>query len=302
MLPQNNPDGIRIAFDDHRLVANAGLILPATLALRLGLGLPQLVDRHLDLGNAPGRANTGDKMMTLVASALAGGDCKQSCMLTIGQIEREGYSQSTICRRLAGLMDRTSPPGNPLHLQLADLLVQAGDQGGVVPGLLVLAVAENAGGALHQSLLPGLNLPGMDFIPGGQLGHRLLALHRFQGLPLRRQGATLALKAGLCFLRPCDISCSFPTATAAFSLGVGLSLRHLSEIPGPPQLNPGDTYLDVPEHLRRYRSDIFDDKYVRLSFDGLSRTITAHIANDGYWYIHPRGEKRLGGQSRSFDN
>ena len=35
--------------------------------------MPQLVDRHLDLGRAPGRANTGDKMMTLVASALAGG-------------------------------------------------------------------------------------------------------------------------------------------------------------------------------------------------------------------------------------
>ena len=29
MLPQNNPDRIRIAFDDHRLVANAGLLLPA---------------------------------------------------------------------------------------------------------------------------------------------------------------------------------------------------------------------------------------------------------------------------------
>ena len=73
MLPRNHPDRIRIAFDDHRLVANAGLILPATLALRLGL--PQLVQQCLDLGNAPGRANTGDKMMTLVASALAGGDC-----------------------------------------------------------------------------------------------------------------------------------------------------------------------------------------------------------------------------------
>ena len=36
MLPQNKPDRIRILFDDHRLVANAGLILPATLALRLG--------------------------------------------------------------------------------------------------------------------------------------------------------------------------------------------------------------------------------------------------------------------------
>ena len=71
MLPRNHPDGIHIAFDDHRLVNNAGLILPATLALHLGL--PQLVDRHLDLGWAPGRANTGDKIMTLVASALAGG-------------------------------------------------------------------------------------------------------------------------------------------------------------------------------------------------------------------------------------
>ena len=70
MLPRNHPDRIQIAFDDHRLVANAGLILPATLALRLGL--PQLLRKHLDLGGAPGRANTGDKMMTLVASALAG--------------------------------------------------------------------------------------------------------------------------------------------------------------------------------------------------------------------------------------
>ena len=73
MLPRHHPDRIQIAFDDHRLVANAGLILPATLARRLGL--PELVHNHLDLGRAPGRSNTGDKMMTLVASALAGGDC-----------------------------------------------------------------------------------------------------------------------------------------------------------------------------------------------------------------------------------
>ena len=58
-------------------------------------------------------------------------------------------------------------------------------------------------------------------------------------------------------------------------------------------LKPGDTYLDVPEHLRRYRSDTFDDKYLRLSFDDLSRTITAHIAKDGYWYIHPREDRTL---------
>ena len=73
MLPLDHPDRIQITFDDHRLVANAGLILPTTLARHLGL--PQLVQECLDLGNAPGRANTGDKIMTLVASALAGGDC-----------------------------------------------------------------------------------------------------------------------------------------------------------------------------------------------------------------------------------
>ena len=73
MLPRNHPDRIQIAFDDHRLVANAGLLLPMTLAQHLGLR--ELVDHHLDLGSAPGRANTGDKMLTLVASALAGGDC-----------------------------------------------------------------------------------------------------------------------------------------------------------------------------------------------------------------------------------
>ena len=73
MLPRNHPDRIHVAFDDHRLVANAGLILPATLAQHLGLG--ELVDNHVDLGDAPGRANTGDKVMTLAASALAGGDC-----------------------------------------------------------------------------------------------------------------------------------------------------------------------------------------------------------------------------------
>ena len=73
MLPRNHLDRIQVTFDDHRLVDNAGLLLPATLALHLGLS--QLVQQCLDLGDAPGRANTGDKIMTLVASALAGGDC-----------------------------------------------------------------------------------------------------------------------------------------------------------------------------------------------------------------------------------
>ena len=39
MLPRNHSDRIEIAFDDHRLVAYAGLLLPATLARTPGLAI-----------------------------------------------------------------------------------------------------------------------------------------------------------------------------------------------------------------------------------------------------------------------
>ena len=52
-------------------------------------------------------------------------------------------------------------------------------------------------------------------------------------------------------------------------------------------------YSELPDELRRYRADIFDDKYKRLDEHGLSRTITAHIAKDGYWYIHPKDNRTL---------
>ena len=52
-------------------------------------------------------------------------------------------------------------------------------------------------------------------------------------------------------------------------------------------------YSDLPDELKRYRDDIFDDKYKRLDENDLSRTITAHIAKDGYWYIHPRDARTL---------
>jgi Transposase DDE domain group 1 len=66
-------DRVAVTFDDHRAVANAGLIGPATLAQHLGLR--ELFDEFVDLGGAPGRANVGLKAMTLIESALAGGDC-----------------------------------------------------------------------------------------------------------------------------------------------------------------------------------------------------------------------------------
>lgn len=58
-------------------------------------------------------------------------------------------------------------------------------------------------------------------------------------------------------------------------------------------LQEGQTYVDLPDHLRRYRSDIFTDKYKRLAWSQVSRSITAHIAKDGYWYIHPQQDRTL---------
>ena len=55
----------------------------------------------------------------------------------------------------------------------------------------------------------------------------------------------------------------------------------------------GGTYKDLPPRLQRYRTDIFTDKYKRLARDEVSRTITAHLAKDGYWYIHPISDRTL---------
>lgn len=58
-------------------------------------------------------------------------------------------------------------------------------------------------------------------------------------------------------------------------------------------MGPSTRYSDLPAELRRYRADTFDDKYKRHGKDELSRSITAHIAKDGYWYIHPVEERTL---------
>src|SRR5450759_4502455 len=73
MRSSHGLDRLGTAFDGTQLVADAGLLLPATLAAHLGL--KALVEAYLDLGDKPGRANVGDKLLTLVMSALAGGDC-----------------------------------------------------------------------------------------------------------------------------------------------------------------------------------------------------------------------------------
>jgi hypothetical protein len=73
MPSSHSPDGLAVAFDDDHAVANAGLLLPATLAERLGI--EAVVDQLVDLGTRPGHHRPGRKVLTLVHALVAGGDC-----------------------------------------------------------------------------------------------------------------------------------------------------------------------------------------------------------------------------------
>ena len=64
-------DGIRVSFDDPHLVANAGLLLTATLAVRLEL--EALVNTMVRLRGRVGGARPGRKVMTVVHAIVAGG-------------------------------------------------------------------------------------------------------------------------------------------------------------------------------------------------------------------------------------
>jgi len=58
-------------------------------------------------------------------------------------------------------------------------------------------------------------------------------------------------------------------------------------------LSPGGKYLDLPEFMRRYRWDIFDDKYKRLPWDKPAWTLTAHMRKDCLAYIHPKQNRSI---------
>jgi hypothetical protein len=78
------PDAAIVVFDDERAVANAGVLLPATLAGRLGI--EALVNDTVGLGDREGAANPGRKVMTLASAMALGADCIDDCdVLRSGQ-------------------------------------------------------------------------------------------------------------------------------------------------------------------------------------------------------------------------
>ncbi|MGI8429304.1 MAG: IS1380 family transposase [Solirubrobacteraceae bacterium] len=70
-------DGIDVVFDDERSVADAGVLLAATLAQRLGI--EALVDECVDLGRRVGYFRPGRKVLSLVHAMLLGADSIDDC-------------------------------------------------------------------------------------------------------------------------------------------------------------------------------------------------------------------------------
>jgi len=46
-------------------------------------------------------------------------------------------------------------------------------------------------------------------------------------------------------------------------------------------------YRDLAEAFKRYRDDVFPDKYRRLFWNQPAWTVTAHLSKDCYTHIHP---------------
>ena len=66
-------DSVQVKFDEQRLISDAGLMLTATLAQRLGI--EELVNESVWLDpKAPGAALPGRKVMSLLHGMLAGAD------------------------------------------------------------------------------------------------------------------------------------------------------------------------------------------------------------------------------------
>lgn len=52
-------------------------------------------------------------------------------------------------------------------------------------------------------------------------------------------------------------------------------------------MKQGGKYIDLPKRYKRYRDDIFDDKYRKLYWKRPSWCLTAHLSRDCYSHIHP---------------
>jgi Transposase DDE domain group 1 len=79
--------GLNVVFDDERVVSDAGIVLVATLAGRLGI--EDLAGRLVRLRRGPGAGNAGRKVVALLFAMLLGADSIDDCdVLRAGRTRR----------------------------------------------------------------------------------------------------------------------------------------------------------------------------------------------------------------------
>lgn len=122
-----------VMFDDDHAVANAGLLLTATLADRLGI--ERLADELVDLGDRPGAHRPGRKVMTLIQSIVAGGDCIDDVdVLRCGSTEKV-LGHKAMAPSTCGTFLRSFTFGHVRQLdRLAEAVMTRAWQAGAGPG------------------------------------------------------------------------------------------------------------------------------------------------------------------------
>ena len=132
-------DRIHATFDDDNLVANAGLVLPATLVERLDLEL--LINSTVRLDGRVGGAMPGRKVLTLMNTMLAGGS-----HIDHADMLRAGATESVVSHRVMapstlGTFLRSFTFGHVRQLEAVnDIVRQRAWAAGTTPGALVVDV------------------------------------------------------------------------------------------------------------------------------------------------------------------
>lgn len=127
-------DRVEVTFDGDRMVADAGLILPATLSQHLGV--EALVDELVSVGHRPGR-----KLLTVVHALLAGGDCIDDADILRSGATSEVVGHEVMAPSTIGTWLRSFTFGHVRQLDaLTERLLTAAWAAGAGPGAAPLVI------------------------------------------------------------------------------------------------------------------------------------------------------------------
>jgi hypothetical protein len=166
-------DRLAVVFDDERVVANAGIMLPVVLGQRLGV--EELVEEIVDLGDGPGSSRPGRKVLSLVHAMLLGADCINDC-----DVLRAGRTETVLGHRAMapstlGTFLRSFTFGHVRQLdQVLAMALKRAWSAGAGPGSERLAIdIDSFVGEVH-----GHSKQGAGYGYTGQLGYHPLMASR----------------------------------------------------------------------------------------------------------------------------